>query len=492
MALDNDDLFSFGVVLKGFRVKRRLTQKQLAARLGVGRNMVGTWERGDYLPANKAQVLELARHLHLDEQEKRQLLEASLTALAPHWSVSLPRNPYFTGREKILEALHEHLKVDQATAIMHSLALRGLGGVGKTQIALEYAYRYALEYSAVFWISAETVESIVSSLLYVAETLRLPEREDKNQQRVFAAVQRWLSTHGKWLLIWDNVEDLALLDSFLPSARSGVNLLTTRHHALGIFARGLDLTPMEQSEGMLFLLRRAKALGAEATGKHVQQFARHAPPAYEAATELVTALGGLPLALDQAGAYIEETQCGFSGYLQSYEQRHSQLLDRRGAFADHPQSVASTFSLACQQIARQNPAALELLRFCAWLSPDAIPETLFFTHPTCLGPILGPAAADPFQLDQALAVLLGLSLIHRHTETRMLSIHRLVQIVLRESMQDRERTRWLLRAVQVLARLFPEVSSESPVEVWKQCEHLLPHVLTVNAALSNDPGNQDL
>jgi hypothetical protein len=146
-------------------------------------------------------------------------------ALSPCWFVPFPRNPFFTGREEILEALHTQLGVGQAVALTQSSALHGLGGVGRTQIALEYVYCYALEYRAVFWIAAETSEQIVASLLHIAEVLLLPERADNDQQHVVAAMQRWLSTHGQWLLIWDNVEDLALLDRFLPVSRSGALLL---------------------------------------------------------------------------------------------------------------------------------------------------------------------------------------------------------------------------------------------------------------------------
>jgi transcriptional regulator with XRE-family HTH domain len=173
-----NELPSFGVLLKTFRKRRRLTQQHLADALGMHRDAVGRWERGDFLPASKTIVLEVARHLHLDSQETRTLLEASLTALSPHWSVPLPRNLYFTGREEVLEALHIQLRRTKAAAVTQSSALSGLGGMGKTQIALEYAYRHALDYSAVLWIGAETVESIISSLLHVASVLHLPERDD--------------------------------------------------------------------------------------------------------------------------------------------------------------------------------------------------------------------------------------------------------------------------------------------------------------------------
>ncbi|HKF35978.1 MAG TPA: helix-turn-helix domain-containing protein, partial [Ktedonobacteraceae bacterium] len=328
---------SFGALLKTFRKRTRLTQKQLAQQLGVHANTISSWELGTYLPETRGLVLELARHLALDEQETRQLLEASLTALAPHWLVPLPRNPLFTGREEILEALHTHLHVEQVVALTQSYALRGLGGIGKTQIALEYAYRHALEYSAIFWIEAETIEHVTSSLLRIAELLQLPERQEADQQRVVAAVQRWLSTHNQWLLIWDNVEDLELLQRLLPPTRQGATLVTTRRQALGMLARGMDLAPMGREDGMLFVLRRARVLEPEATSERMHQLAVSMPAEYTAAEKLVAAMEGVPLALDQAGAYIEETGCSVSAYLQRYEQQRARLLDRRGdAGGNHP------------------------------------------------------------------------------------------------------------------------------------------------------------
>src|SRR5215469_12595248 len=131
------ELPSFGALLNDFRKRRRLTQQQLAEVLGMHRHAVGRWEQGDFLPASKTIVLELARQLRLDESETRDLLEASLTVLSPYWSVPLPRNPLFTGREEVLAALHVQLEASQMVALTQSSALCGLGGVGKTQIALE-------------------------------------------------------------------------------------------------------------------------------------------------------------------------------------------------------------------------------------------------------------------------------------------------------------------------------------------------------------------
>jgi len=480
---------SFGELLKTYRKSKRLTQKQLAQQIGVHANTISSWELGTYLPDTRGLVLELARHLALDEQETRQLLEASLTALPPHWLVPLPRNPFFTGREEILEALDAQLHVEQVVALTQSYALRGLGGIGKTQIALEYAYRHALEYSAIFWVDAETIEHVMSSLLRIAGLLQLPERQEADQQRIVAAVQRWLSTHSQWLLIWDNVEDLELLQRLLPPTRQGATLITTRRQALGTLARGMDLVPMDQEEGMLFVLRRAKMLEPEATYEQMHQLAVSMPAEYAAAEKLVAAMGGVPLALDQAGAYIEETGCNVSTYLQHYEQQSARLLDRRGVLGgDHPQSVTATFLLASKKIEREQSAAADMLHVCVLLHAEAIPEELFVEGAAYLGPELASLATDPYQLDQAIAVLRSLSLVQRQPETRTISMHRLLQAVLRERMSEPEQAEWLGRVIAALNAVFPKVTHET----WGQCERLLPHVLTVATAIPDCAGDREL
>ncbi|HEY7416377.1 MAG TPA: tetratricopeptide repeat protein, partial [Ktedonobacteraceae bacterium] len=476
-----ESLAPFGELLKTFRLRQHLTQQELAELLGVHRNTIGTWERGNYLPESKTLVLELARQLDLAEQETRQFLEASLTTFPPYWSVPLPRNLFFTGREEILKKLHTQLRSEQVIALTHASALHGLGGVGKTQIALEYAYRYALEYSAVFWIGAETEEQIILSLLHIAEVLRLPERDTKDQQHMVAAVQRWLATHGQWLLIWDNVEELTLLDRFLPSSRSGAILITTRRQILGTFARGLDLLPMEQEEGMLFLLRRAKVLAPDATRTQMHQLATRMPAQCAAAEELVQAVGGLPLALDQAGAYLEATRCGVSAYLDLFRARCTLLLQQRGEGArDHPASVSTTFTLAIATSAKRHPAVWPLLCVCALLHPDAIPEELFRQGGEHLGTPLQAICHDALEWNQMVGVACSYSLLSRPPEEQVLSIHRLVQVVLLDTMTGAERELWSERVIKALDAIFPEeeyTPSQQHKWRWKLRERLMPHVM---------------
>lgn len=165
---------------------------------------------------------------------------------------------------------------------------------------------------------------------------------------------------------------------FIPPGNNGHVLLTTRASASGTVARRLDIEEMGTEEGALFLLRRAKHIAEDAP----LDAAAEADQA--TAKEITAQLDGLPLALDQAGAYIEETGCGLSGYLELYRSHALELLQYRGELAkavaqasDHPGPVAGTWALSFENIEKANPAAAELLRFCAFLHPDGIPEEVF-------------------------------------------------------------------------------------------------------------------
>lgn len=464
---------SFGALLQTLRTRRGLSQQALANALGVHRNTIGNWERGDKLPDSKAMVLELARALHLDEAETRQLLEASLTAPTLFWHVPYPRNPCFTGREAILQALHTRLAASQPVAFTQSYALSGLGGVGKTQLALEYAYRHALEYHAVLWLAAESRESLMTSWQQIADVLQLPEGKQADQERLIAAVQRWLTTHSTWLLIWDNVEDLELLAHFLPPVRQGAHLLTTRRAAMGTLAEGWEVPLMSHEEGLVLLLRRAKILGLADSTEQLPLIAERHPGEYAAAEDLVRLLEGLPLALDQAGAYAEETAGSLADYLRLYHTHRPELLSRRGDVTSaHPASVVTTWSVAFERLEQTQPAAADLLRLCALLAPEAIPEELFTAGAAQLGQRLGPVAADPLQWQAALRAVLAYSLLHRKSEDHTLSMHRLVQAVLRDGIDQAATRSWAERAVCAMNVVFPEPG----VAAWSQCEYLVPHV----------------
>src|SRR2546428_10145866 len=224
------------------------------------------------------------------------------------WNVPYARNPFFTGREDILSQLHETLTDGKTAALTQ--AISGLGGIGKTQTAVEYAYRYCNEYASVLWVRADSREILVSDFISIADLLNLSEKKEQDQSYTVAAVKRWLQNHNNWLLIIDNVDDLAMVRDFIPLRGKGHILLTTRLQAVGRMAQCIKIEKMKPEEGALFLLRWANIIEPDAP------LERASRADLMKAIEISQAMDGLPLALDQAGAYIEETACGFARHLE--------------------------------------------------------------------------------------------------------------------------------------------------------------------------------
>ena len=400
------------------------------------------------------------------------------------WNVPFHRNPFFTGRENQLRQLHNSFTANEATALIPALAISGLGGIGKTQIAVEYAYRYSQDYQAVLWTRAHTVEALVSGFVAIAELLQVSQQE-QDRHKIVQAVKDWLRTHDRWLLILDNADDLTLVRDFLPKAGAGHLLLTTRAVCMGQLASRMEVETLDQETGALFLLRRA---GVLATGSSLD----HAAPGdLVLARELVGKMGGLPLALDQAGAYIEETQCSLADYLCLYSGHRAVLLQERGGpLPDHPESVATTWSLSFAAIEQTTPVATDLLRVCAFLQPDAIPEEIMLEGAQFLGSQIQAFATDPLALNRAMNALLSYSLIRRNPTERLLTIHRLVQAILYDAMGKQEREQRIACVVQALNAAFPETRESVTYEMWEQCKRLTPHVLhCVGFAISQSTDN---
>jgi tetratricopeptide (TPR) repeat protein len=387
----------------------------------------------------------------------------------PIWMVPYPRNPFFTGRRALLTQLAETFHTGHPAALLQPQAISGLGGIGKTQIAIEYAYRYRQDYQVVLWVQADTRESLVSGYVAIARLLNLFEKDEQDQMITVKAVVRWLETHAVWLLILDNADDLSLVGEFLPSLFEGHIVLTTRTQSMGRLARRVGVDILDRDSGALFLLYRAGLVTPDVALEHFN------------ASDLAVArviceeLGGLPLALDQAGAYIEETQCSLSQYLQLSRTRRAVLLQHRGGrVQDHPEPVATTWSLSFEKIEQQHPDAANLLRLCAYLSPDAIPERLITQGASYPGSLLEAVAVDPIVLNEVVAALGAYSLLKREARKEAFSVHRLVQSVLQDAMNATMRRDWTQRAVHVVNAAFPEVEFTT----WAQCEQYLSHAWT--------------
>jgi tetratricopeptide (TPR) repeat protein/transcriptional regulator with XRE-family HTH domain len=438
--------------LKQARENRGWSVYDLAAAMSVSWRTIDRWEKGLAFPPPKMRE-KLCNVLELDAVALG--FGPAGQARPTYFNLPFARNHYFTGRENSLEQLFGALVTSKQTGL--PVAMCGLGGMGKTQLVIEYVYKHLEMYQAIFWVRGSGEDQLVADFVNIAFLLNLPEKQDSNSIRVVGAVRQWLSHHTDWLLIFDNVEDLNLLSRFLPLPGCGHVVLTTPTQIVGTRASKLELEKMDKEESVTLLLRRAKPIQLD--GSFVQASAH----SRENASELAQLIDGLPLALDQAGAYIEADHCGISEYLALYRARRSELLRRRGnTHSDHPASVTTTFLLAFDKINQVNPAATDLLRLCAFLQPDVIPEELI-TVARDLGPLLQPVVTDPVKLHDALQTLLSYSLIHitdREPNQRMLSIHRLVQAVLQDTMDDQVKQQWAERTILAVDQAYEAVGAQ--------------------------------
>jgi tetratricopeptide (TPR) repeat protein/DNA-binding XRE family transcriptional regulator len=467
--------------LRHERERRAWSQQDVADKVGTTPLNVGRWERGVTMPGpyfrqKLSEIFEKTPQelglLHETPEPERPIVPS--LAVPTHeippllWNIPYNRNPLFTGREEVLIQIHLALTSnEQPLALAQPQAISGLGGIGKTQTAVEYAYRYRDHYQAVFWARADSADLLSSDYLTIAVLLALPQRADQDQSLVVKAVLHWFDTHEGWLLILDNADDLEAISSFIPSSGKGHVLLTTRAHSTGTIASRVELDTMGKEEGMFLLLRRAKLLKSSPSSlQTVPETLRCTAQA------IVEAVDGLPLALDQAGAYIEGTGCNLSDYLKFYKTRRHRLLRMRGeSAAGHPEPVATTWSLSFEKVERANPAAAELLRLCAFLHPDEIPEAMIVEGASELGAILQPHVEDEMELNEAIGELRKYSLVKRDPELKILNIHRLVQTVIRDQIELNNQREWVERIARMLCKIFPEPK----LEAWPICQLYIPH-----------------
>jgi tetratricopeptide (TPR) repeat protein len=376
-----------------------------------------------------------------------------------------PRNPAFTGRAELLDQLHEHLHPGQAAAVVQvqAQALHGLGGVGKTQLALEYAHAHADDYDLIWWATAEQPAAIPGQLVALARRLGIPEAAD--QAETVQALWDELRGRDRWLLVFDNAEDPAELRRWWPPD-SGRVLVTSRTPTWGGLAAAIPLDVLARAEAITFLRRRL--------GRDDAAFKR-----------LAAALGDLPLALEQAAAYLEETDTAAADYV-ALLGVHARELFALGRPATTEQTVATTWTAALQRLRERAPAAEDLLTLCAFLAADDIPRSLPGQHPGVLPERLAAAAASPVLYQQNIGQLRRYALVK--TTGDSFSVHRLVQAVVRHNLGPDDQRRWAATAVGLVLTAFPNQPDD--VAGWPAAARLFPHALAATdlaSAVDADP-----
>jgi tetratricopeptide (TPR) repeat protein len=375
------------------------------------------------------------------------------------------KNKYFTDRDEIISQIRKNFEAGES---MQSLT--GIGGIGKTQTAVRYAHKFRDQYRAVLWARAQSRETLVSDFADAAVLLHLLEKNEPDQMLAFNAFREWLGRTNSWLLILDYSDDLAMAEEFTIGNRNGHVLITTLSHGVGKVTIPNEVPKWGLQEGALFLLRRLGKI-------HLEASMDEAPGNLRSQAEaLSTLLDGLPLALDQAAAFIMEMQSTLAEYIELYHSEHRELLSKRGQISNgHPDSVAASFSMSFRQVRGINPATVDLLRLCAFLDADEIPEEIFQLGAEVLGESLGSVAVNQIRIIETIRDCGRFSLLRRNPEARTVSLHRLVQVFIKEEMGRESQRLWAERAVLAVNKTFPSLEFDN----WPACERLIQHALTL-------------
>ena len=344
---------------------------------------------------------------------------------------------------------------------MAVVAVRGLGGMGKSQVALEYAHRMreAGRYRVAGWVRADSAVTAAEDLAAMAPLLGLPANAPVGE--VAGSVVAALASRRDWLVVFDNAQVPGDLAGMLPGGGGHV-LITSRNRAWSGVAAQLDLEVFSRAESMAFLCKRS---------------GRSEP---EAAAELAAELGDLPLALAQAAAYIDARAVTISGYLALYRDPvlARRLRDEGLDSGEYPASVARTWLLTFRQLSGDRPAAVELLRLCAFLDPDDIDLEVLAAGAAEAGAVLAAALGDRMQRAETSGALARASLVAATAEGR-LQVHRLVQAVTRDQLDEDQAAAWSERALSLVAAAFPGKPEDH--RSWPVGANVAPHVEAVAA-----------
>ena len=392
------------------------------------------------------------------------------------WNIPA-RNPMFTGRDQSLMAIRERLLSGDKAVVQ---ALHGMGGIGKTQLAIEYVHRFAEDYDIAWWVNSEHSELIGDQFAALGSALRCTEPGTETEV-VRAVVLAELRERDRWLMVFDNAENPADIARWLPG-RGGHVLITSRERNWAEVAALVEVDVLARAESVAFLEARVTGLTrAEAN-------------------RLAAELGDLPLAMAQAEGFMAETGMPADQYLNLLRTRAGQLL-AQGAPGFYPSTLAVVTGLIADRLAVQDPAAADLAILCAFLAPEPIPEELFTGAIGELPRELAVVASDPLAWRQTLAQLARQSLAR--IDHRGVQMHRLTQAILRDRLtpgqaaaslvqtaaydqiDDDRAPEWAKRALDLVAAILPP--APEAYQSWPMYAKLAPHIEAITERISRPP-----
>ncbi|WP_410635715.1 FxSxx-COOH system tetratricopeptide repeat protein [Amycolatopsis sp. cmx-4-83] len=365
------------------------------------------------------------------------------------------RTATFTGRDELLNSLRAALCSGQPAVVQ---ALNGMGGVGKTTTAIEYAHRHGEDYDVAWWVPSEDPSLVLGHLADLAQSLGLTTGQDSPAVAV-SRLRGALRSRGRWLVVFDNAEDPAALRPLLPTGGGHV-IITSRNPDWDDIGAALPVRQFTRPESIQLLRTRCDRLTESD------------------ADRIANALGDLPLAVNQAARLLATTGLTVEDYLELLSERTDELMARQEMGSSYPVSPAAAWTLSFDQLGRDHPAALSTLTLVAWLAPEPVPLALL-THQDGDA---GAAARDPLAFADATAALRGRGMAEVTTTT--IQLHRVPAALLRARTHDdiviegdRDST-WPVSAVRLLNAGLPDDPWSNPPS-WPRWRELLPHLLVV-------------
>ncbi|GLV91641.1 tetratricopeptide repeat protein [Streptomyces lavendulae subsp. lavendulae] len=412
--------------------------------MGLQLPAVDSWPQQLALGVFGAALLGVGALERLEENSEEDPMDARDSVAFPSPTPRPRLSSRFTGRAGILSAvgrlLDEHGRV----------SLTGLGGVGKTQTALAYIQLHRRSYDVICWVRAEEGNTLSNDYVEIARVYGVEIPDGLQTAQKIDVVRNWLEAQARMLLVFDNADSEESLDFYLPT--SGHVLVTSRESAWRD-SRVMVIPPWSRDESLEFL----------------------SPPDSEvqAASSLSAYLGDLPLALDQASAYMRETHMSISDYLALLRERTSEVI-ALGGVANYPRTVATAWTVSMEAAHAKMPVTQDLQRLSSFYAAEGIPHALLRTVTSSLPRRMRALAEDRIAYNRAVSQLSRYSLAQINQNE--LTFHRLVQLMIRQSMSSNDRRRWSGVAVEIMRKAFPEEVSSSAS--WDQCATLLPHALS--------------
>ncbi|MFI9154136.1 FxSxx-COOH system tetratricopeptide repeat protein [Streptomyces sp. NPDC053367] len=402
------------------------------------------------------------------------------TTSTPALLVNVPlRNTTFVGRHALLRDVEAQLNAQDTAAVLPH-ALHGMGGVGKSQLVLEYVYTHQHDYQVICWIPAERESLVLVALATLAVQLGVAptERDSVGAPAAGTAVPAALEAlrtgapYVNWLLVFDNAEDVEMVRRYFPASGPGKIIVTSRNRAWERVATPLPVNVFEREESVELLQRRSPHLSTEDAGR------------------LAEALGDLPLAVEQAGTWHAVTGMQVDEYLSLLERRSPEILDLDPA-PDYPVSVAAAWDISLERLRESNPGARQLLDICASMAPEPIPRSMLRgSRGVNITPEIDPLLRESIKLNRAVRDLSQFSLVRIDPRSDTLQMHRLLQTVLLAKLSPEQREKMRDAAHQLLSAAKPGPYGSS-LE-WRAYQALLPHILTSQAVTSTDTWVREL